>query len=270
MRLSTREPVSRPLDVVALEVLLTVSQAYLVGALLWLGRGFWAERGVENGPVLAVLIVLALTAGAGWLLWLLGADGRLMAAADVPIALLLAFLWILLGQGVIGDSVDGWAFLAGVGAALLGIGCGVALPSPRERRRPAIPQARPRSGRVPPTPRLTPTTARAVARLPKVRVPAAVTRGVASAGASVRSGLDRRGGEAAAGGGLSVAPDVPATTAAKGDATAGRQAGSTTGTDASRPTGSGRVPDAEDWDDPTLVEDEEPVEHTAGPSTGRT
>ena len=47
--MKVREPVARPLDVIAAELLLSVSQAFVVGVLLYLAVGVWDERGVDSG-----------------------------------------------------------------------------------------------------------------------------------------------------------------------------------------------------------------------------
>ena len=62
-----REPVARPLDIVAVELSLSASQAFLAGVLLYLAVGFWEDRGIGLGSVAAVVILLGLAVGAAWL-----------------------------------------------------------------------------------------------------------------------------------------------------------------------------------------------------------
>ena len=76
-----REPVARPLDIVAVELLLTASQAFLVGVLLYLAVGFWEDRGVGLGSASAVVILMGVAVGCAWLYWLAGGVGWPMAAA---------------------------------------------------------------------------------------------------------------------------------------------------------------------------------------------
>ena len=78
-----REPVARPLDVVAVELLLTASQAFLVGVLLYLAVGVWDDRGVGLGlGSRRSWRCLAWPSAAAWLYWLLGGVGWPMAAAN--------------------------------------------------------------------------------------------------------------------------------------------------------------------------------------------
>ena len=90
-----REPVARPLDIVAVELLLTASQAFLVGTLMYLAIGVWDDRGVGVGPVAVILALLGLAVGGAWLYWLLGGVGWPMAAANVPVAMFLGFMLVL-------------------------------------------------------------------------------------------------------------------------------------------------------------------------------
>jgi hypothetical protein len=190
--LQAREPVDRPLDVIATEIALTVMQALLVGILLWLAQGYWEELGIATGPVLAVLVVLAAGVGAGWLLWLLGHPGWVMAAANLPVALLMGGVFLLGLQGLDTAGLGWLVTIPGLVFSIAGIAVGVFVPGPRRIRWQGLPP--PRAGRVPP--RLTPTTVKAIER----------TRAI---GASVS--LPRPGTKSATptSTGLSVATSVP-------------------------------------------------------------
>jgi hypothetical protein len=129
-----REPVARPLDVVAVELLLTAGQAFLVGVLLYLAVGFWEDAGVGLGSATAVLVLLGLAVGAAWLYWLLGGVGWPMAAANAPAALFLGFTLVLTWFGDDVFRVGGAPLLLGVAAAVFGVVAGVFLDSPRRWR----------------------------------------------------------------------------------------------------------------------------------------
>ena len=129
-----REPVARPLDVVAVELLLSASQAFLVGVLMYLAVGVWADRGVGGGSVAIVLGLLGLAVGGSWLYWLLGGVGWPLAVADVPVAMFLGFALVLGWFGEDLFHIQGVPLLLGVAAAVYGIVCGVFLNSPRRWR----------------------------------------------------------------------------------------------------------------------------------------
>jgi hypothetical protein len=129
-----REPVARPLDVVAVELLLTAGQAFLVGVLLYLAVGFWEDAGVGLGSATAVLVLLGLAVGVAWLYWLLGGVGWPMAAANAPAALFLGFTLVLTWFGDDVFRVGGAPLLLGVAAAVFGVVAGVFLDSPRRWR----------------------------------------------------------------------------------------------------------------------------------------
>ena len=73
-----------PVDVVVAELLLSASQAFVVGVLFYLAVGVWDDRGVGAGSVAVIVVGLAVAVGGGWLYWLLGGVGWPLAAADVP------------------------------------------------------------------------------------------------------------------------------------------------------------------------------------------
>lgn len=158
-----REPVARPLDVVAVELILSASQAFLVGVLLYLALGIWDERGMSNGPVAVVLVLLALAVGGGWGYWLLGGVGWPMAAANVPVSMFLGFALVLGWTG--GDlfAVTGVPLLLATLAALYGIIGGVFVDSPRRWRWDQ--RQRPRPGTQ--VPHVSATTRGVVAAVPR-------------------------------------------------------------------------------------------------------
>jgi hypothetical protein len=172
----TRRPAPRPYDVIALEVLLTLAMAFEVGLLMWLGLGAWGDANMTGGPVVGVLVVIALGVAAGWLAWLLGVSGSLLAGANGAAALMVAFL---LGLGASGQDVDvePWVLLFGLGAALLGGVCGIFLPSPSSRRYRPEPRVRVAPGAtVPQPPRVSPRTVRAADLLAGPSIGGQVTR----------------------------------------------------------------------------------------------
>jgi hypothetical protein len=90
-----REPVARPLDVVAVELLLTASQAFLVGVLLYMAIGFWEDAGVGLGSQAAILALLGLGVGGTWFYWLVGGVGWPMAAANTAAGLFFLFALVM-------------------------------------------------------------------------------------------------------------------------------------------------------------------------------
>jgi hypothetical protein len=167
--MKVREPVARPLDVIVAELLLSVSQAFVVGALLYLAVGVWDERGVASGSIAAILVALAFAIGAAWLYWLLGGMGLPLAAADLPVALFLAFAGLL---GLRGDElvrIEPLPLLITLASAIYGIVAGVFLDSPRRLRW----DQRRTSRRQEPVPRVSPATAAWAARMGALRRSAA-------------------------------------------------------------------------------------------------
>ncbi len=162
-RVKVREPVARPLDVVAAELLLSASQAFLVGVLVYLAMGVWDDRGVSFGPVAIVVAGLGIAVGAGWLYWLLGGVGWPLAAANVPTAMLLGFALILGWQGDDLFRIEGVPLVLSLAASVYGIACGVFLDSPRRLRWDQ--RQKPRQGAA--VPRVSPTTRRAAAQVPR-------------------------------------------------------------------------------------------------------
>jgi hypothetical protein len=162
-QVKVREPVPRPLDVVAAEMLLSASQAFLTGVLLYLAVGIWDDRGVGFGPVAIILALLGAAVGGSWLYWMLGGVGWPLAAANVPTAMFLGFALVL---GWMGDDlfrVEGVPLLLSLAAAVYGIVCGVFLDSPRRWRWDQ--RQKPRPGTV--VPRVSPATRTFVAAVPR-------------------------------------------------------------------------------------------------------
>jgi hypothetical protein len=158
-----REPVARPLDVVAAEVLLSASQAFLAGVLFYLALGIWDDRGVGFGPAAIILAMLGAAVGGGWLYWLLGGVGWPLAAANVPVAMFLGFALVLGWRGDDLFRVAGAPTLLSLAASVYGIICGVFLDSPRRWRWDQRQRLRPGT----PVPRVSPTTRTFVAKVPR-------------------------------------------------------------------------------------------------------
>jgi hypothetical protein len=158
-----REPVARPLDVVAAELFLSASQAFLAGVLFYLAMGVWDDRGVGFGPVAIVLAMLGAAVGGSWLYWLLGGVGWPLAAANVPVAMFLGFALVLGWRGDDLFRVSGAPLLLSLAASAYGIVCGVFLDSPRRWRWDQ--RQRPRSGTI--VPRVSPATKAVVAQVPR-------------------------------------------------------------------------------------------------------
>ncbi len=161
--MKVREPVARPLDIVAVELLLTASQAFLVGTLMYLAIGVWDDRGVGVGPVAVILALLGLAVGGAWLYWLLGGVGWPMAAANVPVAMFLGFMLVLGWFGEDLFRVPGVPLLMAVLAAGYGVVCGVFLDSPRRWRWDQRQKLRPGTT----VPRVSATTQAVMAQVPR-------------------------------------------------------------------------------------------------------
>ncbi len=161
--MKVREPVPRPLDVVLAELLLSASQAFLVGVLCYLAVGMWDDRGVGFGPVAIVLAGLGAAVGGGWLFWLAGGTGWPLAAANVPTAMFLGFALVLDWQGDPLFRLQGAPIVLALAASVYGIACGVFLDSPRRWRWDQ--RQKPRPGSTPP--RISPATRAFAAQVPR-------------------------------------------------------------------------------------------------------
>lgn len=161
--MKVREPVARPLDVVAAELLLSASQAFLAGVLFYLALGIWDDRGVGFGPVAIILAMLGAAVGGGWLYWLLGGVGWPLAAANVPVAMFLGFALVLGWRGDDLFRVAGAPLLLSLAASVYGLICGVFLDSPRRWRWDQRQRLRPGTS----VPRVSPATKAFVAQVPR-------------------------------------------------------------------------------------------------------
>ena len=157
-----REPVARPLDIVAVELLLSASQAFLVGVLLYLAVGLWEDRGVGLGSVAAVVILLGLAVGAAWVYWLLGGVGWPLAAVDAATGLFLGALLLLTWFGE-AFRLGGAPLALAVIAAVYGVAGGAFLDSPRRWRWDQRERLRPGTR----VPRVSPTIQALVAQVPR-------------------------------------------------------------------------------------------------------
>ncbi len=137
--------VERPLDVVALELLVTISQALLAGILLALAHSLGADARSMGLPVPGLLAVLGLAVLVAWGLWLAGYSSVPMVALGVATATLTGALWILSLADPGLPRIDPLAGIIASSCAVLGIAAGVFLPGPRSEHWKAGP-SRPRRG----------------------------------------------------------------------------------------------------------------------------
>ena len=183
---------------IALELLLTLASAVLLGLLLWLAVATWDDRGATGGSIVGVLIVVALAVGAGWFLWLTGVSGWLLAGASGVAGLQVAFLLVLGASGE-ATGVNSTVLLVSLGCAILGAACGVFLPPPSSRRYRRGPRVRASAGGAPSAPRVSPQVAHAADRYAKQAV-----AGMVAGAAAVTAAGARRATRSTA------TPDVPA------------------------------------------------------------
>jgi hypothetical protein len=157
-----REPVARPLDIVAVELLLTASQAFLAGVLLYMAVGYWEDAGVGLTSQAAVLAILGLGVGGSWFFWLLGGVGWPMAAFNAPAGLFLAFT-LVMDWSLEAFRLSGAPLVLATAAAVFGVVAGVFLDSPRRWRWDQRQQLR--KGTM--VPRVSPTTQAIAAQVPR-------------------------------------------------------------------------------------------------------
>ncbi len=146
----SRPPTDRPLDIVALELLLSISQALLVGILLSMASDLGGDARAAGLPVPGVTAILGLAVGATWVWWLVGGSGWLLAAVDLGVALLTGALWLLSLQDATAPHIDPLVGLIAVACAIGGIVGGAFLAGPRRghwkggesRPRRGLPQTR--------------------------------------------------------------------------------------------------------------------------------
>lgn len=180
----TRRPASRPLDVMALEIALALATAIQIGLLLWLSVATWDDRGASGAPVIGVLAVVALAVAAGWFLWLVGVNGWLLAGASGVAGLQVGFLLVLGASGEV-TGVSPSMLLVSLACAVLGLLCGIFLPSPSSRRYRPAPRVRADAGAPSGAPRISPSVAQAADRYAKAAV-VGVATGAAAATAGAR------------------------------------------------------------------------------------
>jgi hypothetical protein len=125
-----RQPIERPLDIVGLELLVTVSQSLLAGILLSVATQLGGDARAYGLPVPGVLAVLAIAVGAGWLRWLVGGSGWVMASVSLAIAILTGALWLLALQDQSLPRVDPLVGLIAMACAIYGLIAGVFLDGP--------------------------------------------------------------------------------------------------------------------------------------------
>ncbi len=157
-----REPVARPLDVVAVELLLTASQAFLVGVLLYLAVGFWEDAGVGLGSQAAILALLGLGIGGTWLYWLVGGVGWPMAAANATAGLFFLFA-LVMHWTVEAFEIGGAPLVLATVSAVFGVIAGVFIDSPRRWRWDQREKLRPGTR----VPKVSPATQAFAARVPR-------------------------------------------------------------------------------------------------------
>ena len=125
-----RQPIERPLDIVGLELLVTVTQALLVGILLSLAAQLGGDARAAGLPIPGLLAVLGIAVGIGWLRWLVGGSGWLMASVAVATAILTGALWLLSLQDQALPRVDPLVGLLAAACAIYGLVAGAFLDGP--------------------------------------------------------------------------------------------------------------------------------------------
>lgn len=125
-----RQPVERPLDIVGLELLVSVSQALLAGLLLSLAAQLGGDARSYGLPVPGLLAVLGVAVGLGWLRWLMGGSGWAMASVCLATSILAGALWLLALQDPTLPRVDPAVGLIAVACAMYGLVAGVFLDGP--------------------------------------------------------------------------------------------------------------------------------------------
>jgi hypothetical protein len=147
---------------VAVELLLTASQAFLAGVLLYMAVGFWEDAGVGLASQAVILGLLGLGVGAAWLYWLMGGVGWPMAAFNAPAGLFFAFV-LVMDWSVEAFQIGGAPLLLATAAAVFGVVAGVFLDSPRRWRWDQREKLRPGTK----VPKVSPVTQALVAQMPR-------------------------------------------------------------------------------------------------------
>jgi hypothetical protein len=125
-----RQPVERPLDIVGLELLVSVSQALLAGILLSLAAQLGGDARAQGLPVPGLLALLGLAVGVGWVWWLMGGSSWVMSAVCLATAILAGALWLLSLQDDSLPRIDLLVGLIALACATYGVVAGVFLPGP--------------------------------------------------------------------------------------------------------------------------------------------
>jgi len=144
------------------ELLLTASQAFLMGVLLYMAVGFWEDAGVGLASQAAILALLGLGVGGAWLYWLLGGVGWPMAAVNAPAGMFFIFV-LVMDWSVEGFEIGGAPLVLATAAAVFGVIAGVFLDSPRRWRWDQREKLRPGTK----VPTVSPVTQALVAQVPR-------------------------------------------------------------------------------------------------------
>jgi hypothetical protein len=209
-----RQPIERPLDIIGLELLVTISQALLAGILLSLASQLGGDARAYGLPLPGLLAVLAIAVGVGWLRWLVGGSGWLMAAVCLATAILTGALWLLALQDPTLPRVDWLVGLIAALCAIYGLAAGVFLDGPHRAHwkggvsqpRRGVPETRATPARFSPPVQRVVDERLTNLRLPQVSLPSAPRVSMAGMRRSARRG--ERPQEPAADG-LTLAEAVP-------------------------------------------------------------
>jgi len=228
-----RQPVERPLDIIGLELLVTASQALLAGILLSLAAQLGGDARAYGLPIPGLLAVLAIAVGVGWLRWLVGGSGLVMASVGLATAILTGALWLLALQDASLPRIDWLVGLLAAACALYGLVAGVFLDGPHRAHwkgglsqpRRGVPQTRATPARFsPPVQRVVDERLTNV-RLPQVSLPSAARLKAVSIPRPTRASEPPT---ASSGDGLSVAAAVtPLPSASTPPASSGSEDGLT-------------------------------------------
>jgi hypothetical protein len=208
-----RQPIERPLDVIGLELLVTVTQALLAGILLSLAAQLGGDARAYGLPVPGLLAVLALIVGVGWLRWLVGGSGVVMAAVGLATAILTGALWLLALQDASLPRIDWLVGLIGAACAIYGLVAGVFLDGPHRAHwkggvsqpRRGVPDTRAKPARFSPPVQKVVDERLTNVRLPRVSMPSTARLKAVSIPKPTRGTTTA---PEALGDGLSVASDV--------------------------------------------------------------
>jgi hypothetical protein len=213
-----RQPIERPLDVIGLELLVTITQALLAGILLSLAAQLGGDARAYGLPVPGLLAVLAIVVGVGWLRWLVGGSGVVMAAVGLATALLTGALWLLALQDPSLPRIDWLVGLTGAACAIYGLVAGVFLDGPHRAHwkggvsqpHRGVPDTRAKPARFSPPVQKVVDERLTNVRLPKVSMPSTARLKAVSMPRPTRGTTvgPERPDDGPSGDGLSVAADV--------------------------------------------------------------